>query len=195
MATKTIESRRWMQGASSPLRGALLGLVLEQPGHGGELASRLARRLGHPWRIDPTDIYRLLARLEDEGLLCSSEEPTPGSQRATRVVYHVTEETSEALTLWLETLVPREPMRSTLHAKLAAAQGVNDARLLLRALEAHERECLELAQLVPPMTSGAASLRTLLLDCVRSGVWTQLQAEIDWSRQSRERISEYLNAT
>ena len=181
--------RRWMQGSSSPLRGALLGLVLERPGHGGELASRLSRRLGEAWRVDPTDIYRLLGRLEAEELVCAREEQT--ASEATHVVYHPTDQSAAALTLWLETLVPRQPMRSATHAKLVAARGERDARLLVRALEAHERECLEMTQLLPPMTGDSGSWKGLLLDCVRGGVWAQLQAEIDWARQTRRRIVEF----
>ena len=49
-----------MRGGSAPLRGALLGLLLERPGHGGELANRLVTRLGDTWRIDSNDVYRLL---------------------------------------------------------------------------------------------------------------------------------------
>ena len=67
-------TKRWMRGASAPLRGALLGLLLERPGHGGELANRLIARLGETWRIDPNDVYRLLKQLEAEGLATSREE-------------------------------------------------------------------------------------------------------------------------
>ena len=34
------------------MRGVLLGLVLERPGHGGDLANRMLVRLGETWRID-----------------------------------------------------------------------------------------------------------------------------------------------
>ena len=188
----TMIERRWMQGSSSPLRGALLGLVLERPGHGGELASRLARRLGEAWRVDPTDIYRLLGRLEAEMLVCSREEHTAGNRHgAVHLVYHPTDRSAAALTLWLETLLPREPLRTAIHAKLAAARGQEDGRLLVRALEAHERECLEMAKLLPPMTGTSGSWKNLFLDCLRGGVWAQLQVEIDWARQTRQRIIEF----
>jgi DNA-binding PadR family transcriptional regulator len=180
-----------MQGASSPLRGALLGLLLERPGHGGDLASRLTRRLGESWQIDPTDVYRLLAGLEQEGLVRSAEDPDAVTARGARVVYHPTDQTATAVTLWLETLLPAEPMRSALSAKLSAARDESDARLLERALKAHERDCLQMAQLLPPATGQAASWKDLFLTCLRSGVAARLQAEIDWSRQTRMRIAEF----
>jgi DNA-binding PadR family transcriptional regulator len=179
-----------MQGASSPLRGALLGLLLERPGHGGDLASRLSRRLGESWQIDPTDVYRLLSGLEHEGLVRECEDPQASSARG-RVVYHPTDQTAGALTLWLETLLPAEPMRSALHAKLAAARGEADARLLDRALRVHEQECLQMVALLPPMSGGAGSWKDLFLTCLRSGVSARLQAEIDWSRQTRMRLAEF----
>ena len=57
-----------MRGPSTPLRGALLGLLLERPGHGGDLANRLAARLGETWRVDTNDVYRLLEQLGEDGV-------------------------------------------------------------------------------------------------------------------------------
>ncbi len=56
MASANPEKTRWMRGPSTPLRGALLGLLLERPGHGGDLANRLAARLGETWRVDTNDV-------------------------------------------------------------------------------------------------------------------------------------------
>ncbi len=179
-----------MQGSSAPLRGALLGLMLERPGHGGDLASRLDRRLGEVWRIDPTDIYRLLAGLEKEGLVCGRDEAADDSH-VSRVVYYPTAQSQAALTVWLETAFPREPMRSALHAKLAAACEETDAAVLVRALEVHERECLDMAKLLPPAAAGN-SWRSMCLAGVRAGIWAQLQAEVDWSRETRRRLNEFV---
>jgi hypothetical protein len=64
-----------MRGPSTPLRGALLGLLLERPGHGGDLASRLATRLGETWRVDtgqlgmsPSTRHRYMTTLLAVGL-------------------------------------------------------------------------------------------------------------------------------
>src|SRR5438445_1653326 len=97
MVRSTADTRGWMRGASAPLRGALLGLALERPGHGGELANRLVARLGATWRIDTNDVYRLLDQLVADGLLEAHEEPRRGNQRRTRMVYRPTEQTEEAL--------------------------------------------------------------------------------------------------
>jgi DNA-binding PadR family transcriptional regulator len=190
MAGEVTSTRRWMRGPSTPLRGALLGLVLERPGHGGELASRLVARLGETWRIDSNDVYRLLEQLEGEGLTASFEEPRRGNQRRTRLVYHPTEQTAGALTAWIETLMPREPVRLGLQAKLAVARDQDAARLLV-ALSEYQRECLVLAQLVCPTNGEARSWAGLFMDCTRDATHRMLQAEIDWACSTRQRIEEY----
>jgi DNA-binding PadR family transcriptional regulator len=179
-----------MHGASAPLRGALLGLLLERPGHGGELANRLVVRLGETWRIDPKDVYRLLTKLEEEGLASSHEEPRRGNERGTRVVYRPTEKTSRALVCWMETMLPREPVRLGLQAKLAVARE-QDLPRVLRAMREYERECLRLAQLVQPSEDQPRSWPTLRLDCTRDSVYGMLRAEIAWATRTRQRIEEY----
>jgi DNA-binding PadR family transcriptional regulator len=173
------------------MRGALLGLLLERPGHGGDLANRLAARLGETWRVDTNDVYRLLEQLEKTGLAVARDEPKRNNRRRTHLVYHPTEETSEALTLWMETLLPREPVRLGLQAKLSVAR-MQDAPRLLHALKAYERECLMLAQLVCPADGRGRSWTGLCMDCTREAVYAQLQTEINWAQHTRRRINEFL---
>jgi DNA-binding PadR family transcriptional regulator len=180
---------KWMRGPSASLRGALLGLVLERPGHSYELANRLMMRLGETWRINPNDVYRLLKQLEDGGLLLSSEEPQRGN-RGTHPVYFPTESTNEALALWMETLVPMAPVRVGLQAKLAVARAQDVPRLLV-ALRQYERECLDLLQLAPVTSGGLPSWKALFMDCTREAVDGQLRHEIAWAQHTRTRIREY----
>ena len=193
MASATQEKTRWMRGPSTPLRGALLGLVLERPGHGGDLANRLAARLGETWRVDTNDVYRLLEQLEKTGLIVSRDEPKRSNHRRTHLVYHPTADASEALTLWMETLLPREPVRLGLQAKLSVAREEDAPRLLI-ALKAYERECLVLAQVVCPTDGLRHSWCALCMDCTRDAVYAQLQTEIDWAARTRRRINEYVES-
>lgn len=190
MASASPEKTRWMRGPSTPLRGALLGLLLERPGHGGDLANRLAARLGETWRVDTNDVYRLLEQLEKTGLAASRAEPKRNNHRRMHLVYHPTEETSGALTLWMETLLPREPVRLGLQAKLSVARE-QDAQRLLEALKAYERECLLLAHLVSPTDGQGRSWTALCMECTRDAVYAQLQAEVDWAARTRRRINEF----
>lgn len=181
---------KWTQGGSAQLRGALLGLLVERPGNGGELANRLIARLGETWRIEPKYVYRLLKALEQEGFATAREEPRRSSELGTYLVYHPTERTEQALVCWMETLLPREPVRLGLQAKIAVARP-QDAPRLVRALREYERECLMLAGLVAPNENKPHSWEGLRLDGTRDAVYGSLRADIDWSVRMRQRIAEY----
>jgi DNA-binding PadR family transcriptional regulator len=183
------EKTKWMRGTTAPLRGALLGLVLERPGHSYELANRLVKRLGETWQINVRDVYRLLKDLEGWELVSSSDEPRRG-QRGTHPVYFPTGSTEDALAMWMETLVPMAPVRVGLQAKLAVARG-QDAPRLLTALRQYERECLDLLQVIPAAPEAAPSWKALFMDCTREGVAGQLRHEIAWAQHTRTRIREY----
>src|SRR5258707_14231883 len=117
MACASPDKPRCIRGPSTPLRGTLPGLLLERPGHGGDLANRLAPRLGETWRVDTNDVYRLLDQLEKTGLAVSREEPKRSNSRRTHLVYHPTAQTPPALTLGLETLPPPGPAPRALLSK------------------------------------------------------------------------------
>jgi DNA-binding PadR family transcriptional regulator len=127
---EAVENDGWMRGSSASLRGGLLALVLERPGHGYELANRLADRLGESWLIVRKDVYRLLEGLQDDGLLLLREEREAG-RRQLRLVYYPTELTARAVSEWMETLIPKEPMRVGIRAQVAGAFSAGGARALL----------------------------------------------------------------
>lgn len=194
MTSVSAEKTRWMRGASTPLRGALLGLLLERPGHGGDLANRLSARLGETWRVDTNDVYRLLEQLERTGLAVSRDEPKRSNIRRTHIVYHPTEATAEALSIWMETLMPREPVRLGLQAKLAVARA-EDAPRLMSALRAYEHECLVLAHMVSPRNLPAQSWQALCSEATRDAIHSQLQAEIEWAARTRGHVNQFLGTS
>jgi len=188
-SSQALENDGWMRGSSTSLRGGLLALVLEHPGHGYELANRLADRLGESWLIVRKDIYRLLEGLEEDGLLTLREEREEG-RRQPRLVYYPTDLTTDAVSEWMETLTPKEPMRVGIRAKVAVARE-QDARPLLLALRSYEQDCLKLLRLAP-LVSSVPSWKGILLDCTRDAVDTQLRGEVEWARRTRLRVEEYL---
>jgi|SRR5665213_427928 len=194
MSNASLEKTKWMRGASTPLRGALLGLLLERPGHGGDLANRLAARLGEAWSVDTNDVYRLLEQLERMGLASSRDEPKRSNVRRSHLVYHPTEETSEALGVWIESRLPREPVRLGIHAKLSVTRP-EDAPRLMSALRAYERECLALAHTSTPMELPSQSWAALCMSCTRDAVHVQLQAEAGWAARTRRRLNEFLGTS
>jgi hypothetical protein len=125
----------------------------------------------------------------EEGLACAREEK-PTNHRRTRVAYSPTEDTPKAVTLWMETLLPREPVRLGLQAKLAVAREEDTPRVL-SALKEYERECFQLAELVSATTGETVSWPALFMDCARDAVFAQLQADVDWAIRTRRRIKSY----
>jgi DNA-binding PadR family transcriptional regulator len=186
----SLDDKRWMRGSSTSLRGALLALLLERPGHGYDLASRLRERLGDSWSINRTYVYSLLGELQVEGLIAARAEPVNRGRRVL-VTFHPTGLTPIALSQWMQTFTPREPMRIGLQAKIAVARE-QDAPCLLEALREYERECLQLLERTPASLALRKHWRVLVLDCARDAVDGQLRAEIEWSRRTRQRIVEHL---
>jgi DNA-binding PadR family transcriptional regulator len=181
--------RTWMRG-SSPLKGAILGLVLERPGHGYDLGARLGARLGPSWAIDPKRLYRMLDQLERAGLISGAVESDPENPRLQRTVYSATELAPDALRMWLETLAPREPTRVEIQAKVAAARE-QDVPQLRQALHQYERECLELLRQSSGPPLPVRSWMGLVMDIVRDAADAQLRAEVEWAKRTRRRIDEH----
>lgn len=186
-----VDDAIWMRGSAAPLKGALLGLVLERPGHGYDLANRLSMRLGPAWRLEANRVYRLLDDLERSGLVAYEVQPSKHGPRQLRAVYHPTEHAEDALTRWMEKAVPREAARSGLQAKIAVARE-EDAPRLIEALRQYERECLQLSQSMSPRMPQVRSWRSLVMDCARDAIDAQLKAEIDWARRTRQRLAEHI---
>lgn len=77
-------ARTWVLGGQTglldstakwPARAAVLAVLVEQPGHGWDVARRASRRLGSLWSIDLKHVYDHLGRLEAEGLVRLQQEP------------------------------------------------------------------------------------------------------------------------
>ena len=178
----------WMRG-SSPLKGALLGLILERPGHGYDLANRLDRRLGPAWRIDGKRLYPMLGQLEKAGLVSSEVVSTDGPT-VPRVVYSPTERANPALTEWMETNVPKEPMRVELQARIAVARA-EDAPRVLAALDQYERQCFALLTASATSQPEVRSWVGVAMYLARSSALGQLQAELTWIVHARRMITEF----
>jgi DNA-binding PadR family transcriptional regulator len=69
-------------------RYAVLGLLIEEPDHGYQLAQRMQERLGSP-QVRSTYVYRLLQELEREELIRRAREEPRGAG-SPRVVFEVT---------------------------------------------------------------------------------------------------------
>jgi DNA-binding PadR family transcriptional regulator len=183
-----------LRGGSSPVTGALLGLLIERPSYGYELAQRINERMGAAWGLTPSSIYPVLDRLESEKLIQRSVKDLPGrSRQRERVMYHATDAAHHAFDQWMARPVRREPIRTELLAKIAVSRP-EDAPQLLAALDEYERACLEMLEAATGNSRPAGSWPGLLADLIDEAADQQLRADLAWVAAARRRIQEGVTA-
>jgi DNA-binding PadR family transcriptional regulator len=171
---------------SSPLKGALLGLLLQRPGHGYDLANRLNRRLGPVWQIEAKGLYPMLQQLERASLVCSKRVAAHGPT-GQRLIYFPTARAAQALTEWMTAGAPMEPQRGELQAKLAVARA-EDVPRLLDALDGYERHCLSLLGASGEELPQASSWLALTINLTRAAALARLRAELEWIALARREM-------
>jgi DNA-binding PadR family transcriptional regulator len=181
----------WMRG-SSPLKGALLGLLLQSPGYGYDLANRLNRRLGPAWQIEAKGLYPMLQQLERANLVSSRRVAAHGPT-GQRLIYSPTERAEAALTEWMVAGSLAEPQRGELQAKLAVARTEDVPRLLV-ALDVYERHCQTLIGASSEEFPKAHSWMALAMHLTRAAVLTRLRAELEWIAFARREIAAFATA-
>lgn len=177
----------WLAGASA-LKGPVLMLILERPGHAHGVAKRLRQRMGAAWANRLADIYPLLKRLEKKGLLRGRHEPNPHKPRDQVYVYHPTPLTAGAVLEWLSAPLSLEPESDGLLAMLAVARE-EDAPELLRRLEELERDCSQSS----PALDHEIPTHTWLgmrMELIRKAVVARRQAKVEWAEEARGWIEE-----
>jgi DNA-binding PadR family transcriptional regulator len=181
-----------MRGASSPVTGALLGLLLERPGYGYELGKRLDERMGSAWKLTPSTIYSVLDRLESQEFVRRDVRELSGRPRAReRVMYHPTDQGAHAFERWLASPERKEPIRTQLLAKIAVARPEH-APLLLSALDDYERDCLTmLAAASEEEIEATGSWNALLATVIEDAACEHLRAELQWVVSTRRRITAF----
>jgi DNA-binding PadR family transcriptional regulator len=118
---------------------ALLGFLRDEPMHAYEMHHQLhrAEALGLVWRIKQSQLYALLARLEEVGYLTTVT--TPQETRPARKMLHLTPEGRAAFEIWRITPVHHgRELRQEFLAKLYFAQqeGAACVETLVRAQRA-----------------------------------------------------------
>ncbi|GLW27491.1 PadR family transcriptional regulator [Actinoplanes regularis] len=101
------------------LEHAILVSLLEQPGSGYELARRFERSIGRFWTATHQQIYRVLKRMEADGLVTALEVGQEG--RPDKREFSVSEAGREVLTGWLHEPVQPEAVRHDLAVKVRGA--------------------------------------------------------------------------
>ena len=167
----------------SPLGGALLALLVQGPSHGYELANRLERQLGTDWQIVRPSLYRMLKRMQGEGLLSIDAPEVPES----KVVYRATERADVTVRAWMESTLTLLDGQLQLQARMIVARTEDLPRLLV-AVNNYERTLFDMHVSLQPMNMDAGSLRGVMMRLVRGASRHRIKAELDWLEEARQTI-------
>ncbi len=110
---------------------AVLGLVIERPGYGYQLARRLDERFGSSG-FAPSGVYSALDQLARDEFVRSAGEMGAGPARraAPRTIYEATAEGIDHFEQWMLGSSPTPPLRDELHMKIALCRPHNVPKLI-----------------------------------------------------------------
>ncbi|MEU4347994.1 PadR family transcriptional regulator [Streptomyces sp. NPDC023838] len=118
------------------LEHAILVSLLERPGSGYELARRFERSIGYFWTATHQQIYRVLKRMESDGLLAVREVAQEG--RPDKKEYSVAGPGHAALSQWLHEPIEPESLRHDLAVKIRGA-AFDDPAAVIHEVERHRQ--------------------------------------------------------
>ena len=170
-------------------KNAVLGLVIERPGYGYDLARRLEERFGSSG-FAPTGVYSALDQLSSEELVRSAgARPGSANERAApRTIYEATHKGIDRFEGWMLGDSSLAPVRDELYMKIALSRPHNLSRLI-ELTQTQEQDCLALLHQLrepagrPQGRPKAWSEVAVLL--VRDAEIKQLQARIEWLQKAR----------
>ncbi len=168
----------------SPLRGALLALLVQGPSHGYELASRLQRQLGPSWPIYRTSLNRMLKGMHKDGLIAveSADESNPA-----KIVYSATDLAAPAVLAWMDSPLPLEEGQLQLQARMVVARPEDLPRLLV-ALNRYEQKLFARRTKIEAGRPDRRQLRSAMMFLVREASIQRINGELLWVELSRQTI-------
>jgi DNA-binding PadR family transcriptional regulator len=173
---------------------AVLGLVIERPGYGYQLAQRLDERFGSSG-FAPSGVYSALDQLSRDEFVRSAGEMGAGPARraAPRTIYEATEEGVDHFESWMLDPSPTPPLRDELHMKIALCRPRNVPRLI-DMIAGQELVCLgRLRDLkvvvheVPGTSRDWSRLMGVLAAEAEIAFWN---ARIEWLQSARELLEQ-----
>ena len=190
------EKKKPALGGRSPLRAAVVAVLLEGPGYGYEVANRLKRRLGPSWRLYAKHLYPVLKELEKAGLVRSEETAgDPDARRRAskndRTIYYPTPAALEARDDWMGAPVAMTLMRTDIQAHLAFARE-EEAPTLLRLLDRYEEDLIVELEANALTDAPRISWLGLVVSELRASVSRRLDAEKEWVQGLRQAIEEHV---
>jgi DNA-binding PadR family transcriptional regulator len=172
---------------------AVLGLVIERPGYGYQLAQRLEERFGASG-FAPSGVYSALDQLSrDELVRSAGSMGGPRKRAAPRTIYEATEEGVEHFETWMLEASPTPPLRDELHLKITLCRP-RDLPRLIEIIQGQELGCLgrlrdlkRRAEENPPDSRDWSSLMRTLGSDAEVAVWN---ARIEWLQSARELLEQ-----
>ena len=174
---------------SSPLKGALLCLLVQQRGYGYDLANQLERRLGPSWNIDRRSLYRMLEALERSKLASSDRSEGASSER---IMYDPTPAAEPMVAAWMGSIGSKLVLEE-LQAKLVVARPEDLPRLLV-AVDACERRCLAMEQKIEVDLPLQQSLVGALMYMTREKELLGSEASLLWLDRVRGKIIDLIGS-
>lgn len=107
---------------------AILGFLYDTPNSGYDLKKIFDTSVSHFWPADQSQIYKTLARMQQQGWL--QTEVYPQATRPARKVYSITSAGKQELLTWLLTPLPAEPNRSAEMIQVFFAARLTDEQIL-----------------------------------------------------------------
>jgi DNA-binding PadR family transcriptional regulator len=176
---------------------AVLGLVIERPGYGYQLAQRLDERFGSSG-FAPSGVYSALDQLSRDEYVRSAGEMGAGPARraAPRTIYEATDEGLDHFETWMLESSPAPPLRDELHMKIALCRPRNVPRLI-EMVAGQELVCLGRLQDLKRLTEEApvptgpsrewSKLMGMLASEAEIAFWN---ARIEWLQNARELLEQ-----
>jgi DNA-binding PadR family transcriptional regulator len=176
-------------------KNAVLGLVIERPGYGYDLARRLQERFGSSG-FAPTGVYSALDQLSSDALVRSvgSRAYADNERAAPRTIYEATPKGVDRFEQWMVGCSSLAPVRDELYMKIALSKPHNLFRLIELA-RSQEEDCLaRLQSLRRPAVAqdGLRAWSEVAVLLVRDAEIKQLQARVEWLQKARV-VMEKLN--
>ncbi len=168
-------------------KNAVLGLVIERPGYGYDLARRLQSRFGSSG-FAPTGVYSALDQLSAEEMVRSAGQRTSaGNERAApRTIYEATSKGVDHFEEWMLAGSSLAPVRDELYMKIALSKPHNLGRLIELA-RYQEEACLVRMESLKQTPGGRGAVKAwseVAVLLVRDAEIKQLQARIEWLQKA-----------
>lgn len=176
---------------------AVLGLVIERPGYGYQLAQRLEERFGASG-FAPSGVYSALDQLSRDEFVRAAGEMGPGPARraAPRMIYEATDQGIEHFEAWMLGSSPAPPLRDELHLKIALCRP-RDLPRLIDMVYGQELACIgrlrDLKQLSEREAAGETHEWSRLMRVLsRDAEVASWKARIEWLQSARELLERLL---